>query len=99
MLHYTSIPGGTLVGMTHQAGGERNQVVRHVIEYGLDGWKVDVDYHRRSLVENTFFRLKTIFGERLKSRTEANQLTEQKLKALIINQFNSLGLPRYSGTS
>lgn len=78
---------------------ERNQVVRHVIEYGLDGWKADVDYHRRSLVENTFFRLKTIFGERLKSRTEANQLTEQKLKALIINQFNSLGLPRYSGTS
>jgi len=78
---------------------EHNQVVRHVIEYGLDGWKADVDYHRRSLVENTFFRLKTIFGERLKSRTEANQLTEQKLKALIINQFNSLGLPRYSGTS
>lgn len=77
---------------------ERNQVVRHIEEFGLDGWMADTDYHRRSLVENAFYRLKTIFGERLKSRSEANQTTEQMLKAMIINKFNQLGLPKYSET-
>ena len=74
---------------------ERNAVVRHIEEYGLDGWKADVDYHRRSLVENAFYRWKTIFGEKLKSRKEDTQYIEQCLKAKIINTFNGLGLPKY----
>ena len=74
---------------------ERNQVVRYVDKCGPAQWKRDTNYHRRSLVENAFFRLKTIFGERLKSRTESNQLVEQQLKASIINAFNALGLPKY----
>ena len=74
---------------------ERNAVVRHVNKWGIDGWMVDVDYHRRSLVENAFYRLKTIFGGNLKSRKEETQYTEQCLKAKIINQFNELGLPKY----
>lgn len=78
---------------------ERNAVVRHIEEFGLDGWKADVDYHRRSLVENAFYRWKTIFGERLKSRKEDTQYTEQCLKARIINIFNELGLPKYETTN
>ena len=74
---------------------ERNTVIRHVEEFGLDGWKADVDYHRRSLIENAFYRWKTTFGERLKSRKEDTQYTEQCLKAKIINIFNGLGLPKY----
>lgn len=74
---------------------ERNAVIRHIEEYGLDGWMADVDYHRRSLVENTFYRLKTIFGDHLKYRTEARQYTEQCIKAKLLNKFNELGLPRY----
>ena len=58
---------------------ERNAVVRHVEEWGLDGWMADVDYHRRSLVENAFYRLKTIFGGNLKSRKTETQYTEQCL--------------------
>lgn len=77
---------------------ERNAVIRHIEEYGLDGWMADVDYHRRSLVENAFYRLKTIFGPNLRFRTEPNQYTEQCLKAKIINQFNELGLPKYEWT-
>ena len=50
------------------------------------------NYHRRSLVENAFYRLKTIFGGNLKSRKETTQFTEQCLKAKI---FNELGLPKY----
>ena len=75
--------------------GERNAVVRHVEEFGLDGWMADVDYHRRSLVENAFYRWKTIFGSNLKSRKEDTQYTEQCLRAKIINKFNELGLPKY----
>lgn len=74
---------------------ERNAVIRHIEEYGIDGWMADVEYHRRSLVENAFYRLKTIFGDHLKSRTEENQYTEQCLKAKLINKFNELGLPKY----
>jgi transposase len=74
---------------------ERNAAIRQIEEYGLDGWKADVDYHRRSLVENTFYRLKTIFGANLKSRKEATQYTEQCIRAGIINRFNKMGLPQY----
>lgn len=74
---------------------ERNRVVGYVDKYGPAQWKRATNYHRRNLVENAFFRLKTIFGERLKSRTESNQLVEQQLKASIINAFNVLGLPKY----
>ena len=74
---------------------ERNAVIRHIEEYGLDGWMADVDYHRRSLVENAFYRLKVIFGDHLKYRTEARQYTEQCIKAKVINKFNELGLPTY----
>ena len=74
---------------------QRNAVVRHIEEFGLDGWMADVDYHRRSLVENTFYRLKTIFGGNLRSRKEKTQYTEQCIRASLINRFNALGLPKY----
>ncbi len=75
---------------------ERNAVVRHIEKWGLDGWKADVDYHRRSLVENTYYRLKTIFGDNLKSRKEGTQYAEQCIRASLINRFNAMGLPRYA---
>lgn len=74
---------------------KRNEAIRHIEEYGLDGWKADTDYHRRSLVENTFYRLKVIFSPNLKSKTKENQYTEQCLRARLLNHFNSLGLPKY----
>ena len=78
---------------------ERNKVIRHIEEFGLDGWKADVDYHRRSLVENAFYRWKAIFGDHLKSRKNETQYTEQCLRAKIINKFNELGLPKYEMVS
>jgi len=76
---------------------ERNQTIRQIEEFGLDGWAADTEYHRRSLVENAFYRLKIIFGSNLKSRTESNQYTEQCIRASLINRFNEMGLPRYGG--
>lgn len=73
-----------------------NSVVREVMHVGLKQWKNDTGYHRRSLVENTFFRLKTIFDDKSHYRTISNQKTEQMIRAKIINRFNELGLPRYT---
>ncbi len=77
---------------------DRNAVVRHCEEYGVDGWKADVDYHRRSLVENAFYRIKTIFGTNLKSHKEDTQYAEQSIRIKLINRFNSMGLPKYDTT-
>ena len=74
---------------------DRNAVVRHCDEYGVDGWKADVDYHRRSLVENAFYRIKTIFGANLKSHKEDTQYVEQGIRIKLINRFNRTGLPKY----
>lgn len=75
---------------------ERNKVIRAIQRIGgLEEWKNSVDYHRRSLVENAFYRWKTIFSDRLKSRKDETQYTEQCLRAKIINKFNELGLPKY----
>lgn len=75
---------------------ERNEVIRAIDRAGsLEQWKNEIGYHRRSLVENTFYRWKTIFGSSLKSRKDETQYTEQALKAKIINIFNGLGLPKY----
>jgi hypothetical protein len=75
---------------------ERNAVVRRVEEVGIDKWKQETGYHQRSLVENCYSRLKTIFGGNLKSRLEQTQDTEQCLRASLINQFNAMGLPQYT---
>ena len=74
----------------------RNFVVKRCMAIGQEEWKKEVGYHRRSLVENAFYRLKTIFGERLSMRTEANQYTEQCIRARLINKFNTYGLPKYA---
>ena len=75
---------------------DRNLVVRR-IKYGegLEAWKAEVGYHRRSLNENVFFRLKTIFGERMMYRCMDSCKTEQLIRARILNIFTSFGLPKY----
>jgi hypothetical protein len=67
--------------------------VRHVAVVGRAAWKRMVGYHRRSLVETTFFRLKTIFGARLSTRTRARQQTEAAIRCLALNRMTHLGMP------
>lgn len=74
---------------------ERNDIVLRIDDIGTDKWKQEVGYHRRSLVENAFYRMKTIFGSNLKSRKTTTQYAEQCLRASLINRFNQLGLPSY----
>lgn len=75
---------------------DRNLVVRK-IKYGdgMKAWKEQTGYHRRSLNENVFFRLKTIFGEKMMYRCKDSCITEQLIRARILNIFTSFGLPKY----
>lgn len=76
---------------------DRNKVIRDIMRAGsLEQWKKNVGYHKRSLVENTFYRLKIIFGDKMLMRSNKNRHTEQLIRVMILNLFTSYGLPKYS---
>lgn len=60
----------------------------------LKAWKKRNGYHRRSLVETMMFRMKTIFGDQMRSRTFENQQTDLLIRCYVMNRINSLGLPK-----
>lgn len=57
-------------------------------------WKEENKYHRRSLVETMMSRMKSIFGDQMRSRHFENQQTDLLIRCLIINQMNKMGLPK-----
>ena len=63
------------------------------LEEARKEWKIESDYHTRSIVENTMFRYKTIFGDRLLSSNFNNQKTEMLIKTNVLNKLTSLGMP------
>lgn len=71
----------------------RDENLRAIRVHGRTSWKISSGYHLRSLVENTMFRFKTIFGERLSSRNFANQITEIKAMSQALNKMWRLGMP------
>jgi len=73
---------------------ERNRLVQEIWNNGgRHCWKKRTDYHVRSLVENTMYRFKTVFGGKLSSRKFENQEVEALLKASILNRMADLGMP------
>lgn len=70
----------------------RDQAIRSIKALGSKGWKEQVDYHRRSLVETTMFRFKQLFTEKLSTRKFTNQAKEIFIKCKILNQFACMGL-------
>lgn len=72
---------------------DRNRNLRGVVRHGLKGWKKRSGYHRRSLVETAFFRLKTIFSDKLRSRRDDTQATEAMIRCAALNRMTSFGMP------
>jgi hypothetical protein len=72
---------------------QRDENVREIKSKGRKEWKRESTYHRRSLVETAFFRLKTIFSDRLRSRRIDTQTTEARIRCLALNRMTSLGMP------
>lgn len=70
----------------------RNRAVGHVRNKGSKSWKKKTNYHRRSLAETAFFRLKKIFGGQAASRSFENQAIELALRCNMLNKMNQLGM-------
>jgi hypothetical protein len=81
-----------LWGKPHSASRDAN--VKTMRRIGLKGWKQKARYHRRSLVETAMMRLKSVFGDKLKSRTFERQEVEARIKCVALNRMTALGMPR-----
>lgn len=71
----------------------RDENLRQIRKKSRKNWKIESDYHIRSLSENSFFRFKTIIGDRLRSRNQSSQKTEVMIAFNILNKMFSLGMP------
>lgn len=71
----------------------RNKVIREIEENGSKKWKQKMGYHRRSLAETAMFRIKTLFGNKLKARLFESQAVEAFVRCIVLNRMTSLGLP------
>lgn len=54
----------------------RDEVIRDIRRLGHKHWKRESGYHQCSLVETAIFRLKTLFGNKLRTRVFENQAKE-----------------------
>ncbi len=72
---------------------QRDENLLQIKLKGRKEWKRESTYHRRSLGETAFFRLKTIFSDRLRSRRDDTQSTEATVRCMAINRMTSLGMP------
>jgi len=80
---------GNSSGRTHP----RDENLREIREKGRKKWKIDNDYHRRSLSETAMFRLKTIFGDKVPARIFENQRNQLLLRLKMLNRVTELGMP------
>jgi transposase len=72
---------------------QRDENLRGIRKLGRKRWKRESTYHRRSLVETAFFRLKTIFSDRLRGRRMETQTAEALVRCVAMNRMSELGMP------
>lgn len=81
--------GAKFIGADSEANERCNEV-------GRDQWKEETGYHKRSLVETNMFRLKSPFGDKLRCRTKENQMTEIKIRVMVLNMWTNNWMPKYT---
>jgi len=64
-----------------------------VKEVGRRQWKKESGYRRQARVENTFFRYKSIVGDRLRARHPKSQEAEAIIACNVLNRMMGLGRP------
>ena len=77
----------------------RDRTIRMVKDIGRRQWKKASGYHRQALVENAFFRYKSIIGTGLRARTPGGQRAEALLACNILNRMTDLGGPELRASS
>lgn len=78
---------------THQT--ERDRHIQDIESKGRMAWQKDTGYNLRSRVEAQIGRWKNVIGNKLRSRTLLNQITEAKIGQKILNRMNGLGRPMF----
>ena len=71
----------------------RDRTILRIREVGRRQWKKESGYHQQARVENTFFRYKTIIGDRLRARHPKSRETEAIIACNILNRMARLGRP------
>lgn len=72
----------------------RDQTVEYIRKKGYWSWHTKTAYGRKNKIENTFYRLKTIFGRKILSRKWDNQDAETHLLCYLLNKMTELGMPK-----
>ncbi len=75
------------------AGAWRNAAIDAIAKTSRCEWKEASGYHRRSLVENLMYRLKTLTGPCLWARKVDSQATEVSIRAGVLNRMAALARP------
>ena len=70
---------------------ERNRNIRSIRELGRREWHTSSGYSKRSMVENTMYRYKTIIGRSMRSRTLDGQRVEVHLARNILGHDDPAG--------
>jgi hypothetical protein len=71
----------------------RDRTIMRVNEIGRRQWKKESGYHRQARVENTFFRYKSIIGDKLRARHPKSQEAEAIVACNVLNRMTRLGMP------
>jgi hypothetical protein len=72
----------------------RDENLRRIRKVGRAAWKEESGYHKRSLAETAMFRMKTIFGNGVSSRSPAQQATEAGVRCRALNIMTHQGMPQ-----
>ncbi len=71
----------------------RDENLRAIRRKGRAAWKRESGYHRRSLAETAVFRVKMIFGERVRARSFDGQAAQLLVRCATLNRMTHLGMP------
>jgi IS5 family transposase len=71
----------------------RDENLRAIRRKGRREWKRESNYHRRSLAETQVFRVKMIFGERVRARKFEGQAAQMLVRCATLNRMTHLGMP------
>ena len=72
---------------------DRDAHIERIGEVGRRRWRLEAGQHHQSRAENTFYRYKRRFGDRLSGRNEEAQRNEVLTACNILNKMTELGMP------
>jgi hypothetical protein len=72
---------------------ERNRNIRARARLGKRRWRIESGYNKRSKVETTFHRYKSILGRAMRARGLVSQRVEARIGCRILNTMTALGMP------